>query len=303
MALVSVVFVVSGFGPARFRARSARVSAWPALLMATALLAGCAQLTGGVDAGKKPVPAASATAASSATGAAAARPAPGAASGPAGLPAFANVIKDARRIEGPIVVWQKDDKVWLELKPADFNQPLFLSPKLKTGLGESRFFGGLMADDLVVEFRRIHNLVQLLARNTEYVAAPHTSTGRAVEAAFSPSLLASSPVVSLPHPDRQSVLVEANALFINDMLGIAQGLQRQYRQGYALDGRNSAITEVRATSDLLVLEVLSHYASAAIALPNPGAAPPGAPQPSQPQTVPDPRSLFMTLHYSLARLP
>ena len=276
------------------------------------LLAGCAAVPPVPGGAVAPTPAVASTAAAAvaptASQAAGARPAtpgaaPAGAAAPGALRPFADIIKDAKPVHGLYTVWQKDDKVWVELKPADFNQPLFLSPKLKTGLGESRFFGGLMADDVVVEFRRVHNLVQLVARNTEYVAAPHTPTGRAVEAAFSPSLLASSPVVSLPHPERQSVLVEANALFINDMLGIAQGLQRQYRQGYALDGRNSAITAVRTTSDLLVLEVLSHYASAGIALPNPGAAPPGAPQPSQPQTVPDPRSLFMTLHYSLARLP
>ena len=229
--------------------------------------------------------------------------APPAATAPGAPRPFAEVIKDAKQMSGLFTLWQKDEKVWLELKPSDFNQPLFLSPKLKTGIGEPRFFGGLMGDELVIEFRRIYNVVQMVARNTEYVAAPKTPAGRAVEAAFSPSLLSATTVASLPHPDRESVLVEANALFVNDMMGIAQGLQRQYRQGYALDGRNSVITDVRSTDDLLVLEVLSHYATGTIALPSPGAAPPGAPQPSQPQTVPDPRSVFMTLHYSLAKLP
>ena len=221
---------------------------------------------------------------------------------PGALRPFNDVIKDAKPIAGLFSLWQKDEKVWLELKPGDFNQPLFLSPKLKTGLGEGRFFGGLMGDELVIEFRRIYNQVQMLARNTEFVAAPNTPTGRAVDAAFSPSLLAATGVQSQPHPQRQSVLVDANALFVNDMAGLGQALQRQYRQGYALDGRSSIITQVRATPDLLVLEVLNHYATNAIAQPNPG-VPPGTPQPSLPRSVPDARSLFMTVHYSLARLP
>ena len=123
-----------------------------------------------------------------------------------------------------------------------------------------------------------------------------------MEAAFSPSLLSSAAVVSQPHAERKSVLVEANALFINDMTGVAVNLQRYYRQGYALDARNSAITEVRGNPDLLVLEVLGHYATPTISLPTPG-SPPGAPVPTAPRSVPDPRSLFMTLHYSLAKLP
>jgi hypothetical protein len=233
---------------------------------------------------------------------------PGAAPPPAVPPGplrpFADVIKDAKRTDGLFTVWQKDDKVWLELKPTDLGQPFFLSPKYKSGIGENGFFGGLMSRDAdgVVEFRRIHNLVQLLARNTEFTAKAGSPAGRAVEAGFSPSLLASTPVLSLPHPDHKSVLIEANALFVTDMLGIGIALQRQYRQGYALDVRNSAITAVRALPDLVVFEVLNHYATGNIAVPTPG-APPGAPMPTVPRSVPDPRSLFMGLHYSLARLP
>jgi hypothetical protein len=115
-------------------------------------------------------------------------------------------------------------------------------------------------------------------------------------------LLASAPVLSLPEPQRKSVLVEANALFLADLLGFGMDLQRSYRQGYAFDARNSAITKVRATPDVVVLEVLGHYATASIAVPQPN-TPPGAPQPSAPHSLPDPRSLFLTIHYSLARLP
>lgn len=216
---------------------------------------------------------------------------------------FAEIVKDARRSEGLFSVWQKDDKVWLELRPEDLNQPFFLSPKIKTGIGENFFFGGLMGfDDGVVEFRRVHNQMQLLWRNTEYIAKPGTPEARAVAAAFSPSLLASAPVLSLPHPERKSVLIEANAIFLADLLGMAVQLQRTYRQNYGFEARNSAITAVRDTPDVLVLEVLSHFGAAAIALAQPG-TPPGVPVPSTPGAVPDARSLFLTLHYSLARLP
>ena len=51
-----------------------------------------------------------------------------------GLKPFADVVKDAKRTDGVLAFWQKDDKVWLELKPDDLNKPFFLSPKLKTGM-------------------------------------------------------------------------------------------------------------------------------------------------------------------------
>ena len=255
-----------------------------------------------------PAASASAPAAASAVPPAAAASAapPGAAASavpPGALRPFADVVKDARRSEGLFTLWQKDDKVWLELKPEDLNQPFFLSPKIKTGIGENFFFGGLMGfDDGAVEFRRIHNQLQLVWINTEYVARAGTPEGRAVAAAFSPSLLASTAVLSLPHPERKSILVEANAIFVADLLGKAMELQRAYRQSYAFDARNSAITAVRNTPEVTVLEVLSHFATGSIAIAQPG-APAGAPVPTVPRALPDARSLFMTLHYSLAKLP
>ncbi|MDQ2737011.1 MAG: zinc-dependent metalloprotease, partial [Pseudomonadota bacterium] len=75
-----------------------------------------------------------------------------------------------------------------------------------------------------------------------------------------------------------------------------------YHQGYSFDARNSAITKVRVTPEIVVLEVLSHYATASISIPQPG-MPVGAPRPSVPRSLPDPRSLFLKIHYSLARLP
>lgn len=222
---------------------------------------------------------------------------------PPGSPApFATVIKDAKKIDGVYTLYQKDEKVWLELKPEDFNKPFFLSPKLATGIGEAFVFGGLMDEERVVEFRRVHNQVQLIALNTEFTARAGTPEGRAVAASFSPSLLASTPVASAAHPERKTVLVDANALFINDMLGIGMRLQRTYRQGYAFDGRNSAITAIHATPEAVSLQVLAHYATGTIAIPQPG-TPPGAPVPTTPRSVPDPRSMFVTMHYTLTPLP
>jgi hypothetical protein len=221
---------------------------------------------------------------------------------PSSAQPFATVIKDAKKIDGLFTLYQREEKAWIELRPGDFGKPFFLSPKLATGIGEARLFGGSMDTPQVIEFRRIHNQVQLIARNTRFIARSGTPEGRAVAAAFSPSLLSSAVIASQPHPTEKSVLVELNALFVNDMLGVGMDLQRAFRQGYGFDARNSAILTVRAKPDMVALEVLAHFATGSISLPQQG-MPAGAPAPSTPRSLPDPRSLFMTVHYSIGRLP
>jgi hypothetical protein len=126
--------------------------------------------------------------------------APPVAAAPGALRPFAEVVKDAKRTDAAIAFWQKDDKVWLELRPEDLNQPFFLSSKLKTGIGERGFFGGLMQDSGIVEFRRVHNQMQMIWRNIGYIAKAGTPEAAAIEAGYSPSLIASAPVLSQPDP-------------------------------------------------------------------------------------------------------
>jgi Met-zincin/Domain of unknown function (DUF5117) len=258
--------------------------------------------------------------AASASGAAAAAP-PAAASAPPGLaglfpgggpgvpPPFATVIREAKRIEGPLTLWQKDDKVWIELKPSDLGRPFLLSPKIKTGIGEAWVLGGLMAYPVggaggvqLVEFVKVHNTLRMMARNTDVVAKPGTPEARAVADAYSPSLLGAAPVASAPHPERKSILVEANPLFLNDMLGVGMMLQRAFRQGYSLERSNTLITGVRTSPDAVIIETQNHYYS-----PNISTLPfgmmPGGPMPSTPRYLPDTRSMLVGLHFSLAPLP
>jgi hypothetical protein len=278
---------------------------WAFALLPALLAAGCATPPTATN------PAAPAAGATPSAAASAARPASGAASTPpqpGQPPVFANVIKDARKIDGALTLWQKEDKFWIELAPSDFGKPMLFAPKIAQGIGESGLFGGTMVGawgrygrQQMVEFRRVHNQVQLLARNTEFRANDGTPEGRAVQAAFSPSLIGSAAVASQPHPDSKAVLIEANGIFVNDLLGIGIALQRMYRQGYLFDGRNSAITAVRGKPDQVVFEVSAHYATAGIAQQVPG-GPPG-PAPSTPGALPDARSMFFGMQYALAKLP
>jgi hypothetical protein len=295
-----------------------------AVLAAAALLTGCASSPPGAD--ETPAIAAAAAAAATAATAAASPPpvqaaAPGSATRPP-APAvaaaaaaasaaaaaaqsakpFADVVKDAHEMPGLFRVWQKDDKVWLEIAPNQFDTPFFFSVNLSRGLGEKLFFGGMMGASHIVYFHRLGTTqVQLLARNTNYFAQPNTPQARGVSDAFSDSLLAAAPVASQPHPERKSILIEANILLFADIPGANGALERAYRQGYSFDPRNSGIVKARATPELVAVDVNAHYALQRVAQPPvvPGPMPATPP----PATVPDIRSLFLGFYYNFAKLP
>jgi Met-zincin/Domain of unknown function (DUF5117)/Domain of unknown function (DUF5118) len=215
---------------------------------------------------------------------------------------FADIVKDATQHPGFFTLYQKDDKVWIEIAPDQFDRPFFFAANMSSGLGERFFFGGLMGDSYVATFHRLGpTQVQLIARNTDFFATPGTPEARAVSEAFSDSLLATTAIVSQPHPERKSLLIEANALLFSDIPGANGMLERAYRQSYSFDGRNSSIRKIRATPDLVAINVNAHYSLQRVnqppAMGNAGAFPP------LPATIPDVRSLFLGFYYNFAKLP
>jgi len=244
--------------------------------------------------------------------AAGARPAaaPAAAGAPPAPKPFADVIKDAKEEKGFFSTWRKDDKVWIEIPEAMWDRPFFFSVNVTHNIGDAGLYGNQMGGFLaagrgqyVASFRKFGpNGVQLIARNIGHTAAKDAPIRHAVERSFSDSLIGSAAVASAPHPDRKSVLIEANALFINDFPMAAQQLEQTFRQPYAFDDKNSSIEKVRNSETETGFNVRAHYRLGRVSLPPPTPAP-GQPLPKYPATLPDIRSLFMGYYYGFSQLP
>ena len=281
---------------------TATTTASAASLAAPAPLSASAPATGASGVAASAAPNAS-SGSNAAANALAARMASAAAGAP---PAFADVIKDAKRTDGFMPVWTKDDKVWIEVPAELMNHTFFFSASLANGLGERFFWPGLMSTGQLVSLRKVGNNVQLVAHNLKVRAPEGTPLSTALHESYSDSLLASTPAASAPHPQRKSILVDAYALLGGDLTGTQTRLEGSYRLPYTLDRANSSITSTRSSSSSTSISVRSHFAIPK--LPSPpvmtGPIPPNpAALPSPPTVVPDPRSLFLTYTYTLAALP
>ena len=129
------------------------------------------------------------------------------------------VLQDAKTIPGLLTLHQKDEKVWIAIRPEQFNQLMFFSYNVPRSVGERGLYGGQMGGAQAVVFRKVGNQVQLIAKNTEFFAQPGTPQAQFVAESFSDSLLASAPVVAAPDPTTQAVLIEAQAWLMTDIPG------------------------------------------------------------------------------------
>ncbi|MDC6166752.1 zinc-dependent metalloprotease [Paucibacter sp. XJ19-41] len=211
---------------------------------------------------------------------------------------FAEVIKGASPDEGLFPRWRKDDKVWIEVPKAALNKPFLFSVNFSNSVGERGLYASQMGPAWLAEFRLVGKQLQLIALNTQFRAVADQGSRRAIEQAFSPSLLGAGALASAEHPERKSLLVDA-AFLLSDIPGYSTKLEAAYRLPFSLDRANSFIETARAEAALSTLSARIHFATPRI--PAPPLLP--GPAPTPPQATSDPRSFFVSYVYSFAALP
>jgi hypothetical protein len=228
-------------------------------------------------------------------------PAAPAAAAPGAPKPFKDVIKDAKETAGLFTTYEKDEKVWIAIKPEQFDKPFFFTYNIPQSVGERGLYGSQMGGSELVVFKKIGNQVQLIAKNTEFFAKAGTPQAQFVSESFSDSLLTSAVAASAPHPDTKIVLVELNALLFADIPGYSTRLETAFRMPFALDARNTSISAVNNSEVLTGVQVKAHFSVPKLSAPP--LTPPPAPTPPPPRTTPDPRSLFVSYYYSFSQLP
>src|SRR3954469_17078459 len=204
---------------------------------------------------------------------------------------FDEIVKNMEVIKGLFTFYRKADenKIYLEIATNQFEKLFLFSGSIDRSVGERGLYASQQAGEFPFAFHLIGKQVQMLVRNSLYTATNDTPEGRGVAKSFADSLLASAKILSRPHPERKSLLVNAYDLFVMDLPGFAPALSEIYRpSGYRFDRGNSTLGTIKSFPENALIEVALHYAT-----DNPRA---------RTLTLPDARSLPIVVKYDLAEL-
>jgi hypothetical protein len=190
------------------------------------------------------------------------------------FPDFDQVVKGAREIDGLFKLFRKDDQLYAEIRPAQFEQPFLCPIAIARGMGrggETLNFG----DQWVLVFRKQGDRVFLVRRNVRFHAKANAPVARAVETTYTDSVLLALPIRSI-HPIRQGVLISLNDIFMTDFARLGRG---------HFDPSRSTWGKVKAFPRNVELQVAATYAGGG------GNA------------VIDPRGATLVIQYSLCQMP
>jgi hypothetical protein len=199
-------------------------------------------------------------------------------------PTFAVALKDAKKVPGLITLWEKDDKLYAELTEAVLGKELFVLTSISRGIGDRSLLGGMslgFGDDWVWQFRHVNDAIQVIRRNVRFFAAKGSPEQKAVDLAYTDSILFSVPIVTTGPAGGQ--IIDLGAIFLTDLPRIAADLP-----GFSFARDRSTWSRIKSFPDNVELEVAATYGSS------------GA---TTLDTVPDSRGVTVNVHYSISLLP
>lgn len=173
---------------------------------------------------------------------------PGEPEGPR-YPDFNMLTRGAKVHEGFFKLYQKDDRVYLEIPQDKMNRPFLCPIAVARGAGK----GGetLNGDEQwVLLFKRVGEKVQLVRRNVHFKAKAGSPTARAVDTTYADSVLMGLKIATV-NPQHQSVLINLNDVFMTDFAELGLG---------AFDPNRSHWHKVKAFPRNVELQVQATYA-------------------------------------------
>ena len=199
--------------------------------------------------------------------------------------AFDEVIKDAKKLEGLFNLYQKDDRLYMEIRPEQFGEMHVFLPTLWTSVGSRS--SGTPIEARVFYLEKRDQKVLLVWKNTQYQAHKSAQFKRSLEIVVPDSIGHVFKIESEPHPERQSSLVLLDDFFFSDLADLGARFSRG-ESIYSLDKTRTLWGNTRAFPMNLELEVRYTMTS---------------PKPRPEPSVPDPKILTARVRYSVSELP
>jgi hypothetical protein len=197
---------------------------------------------------------------------------------------FDEVVRGARRFEGYFTLHRKDEHLYAEISPHQFDDQFLLPITIARGLAMAGHPVN-EGDTWVLSFHRAGDKVQVIRRNIYYKAPANTPLEKAVKQNYTDSVLMALPIVSIHQMGNQSVLIDLSDIFLTDFAGLGFGF---------LDRNRTTWHKVKTFPNNVELEVEATFS---------GGFGGGFHGIGGGDVSADGRGRTLVIHYSLARMP
>ena len=219
------------------------------------------------------------------------------AAGTVPLQPYATFVKSATHLDGVIDLIRKDDELYFDLRPENFDKTYIVLPSIERGVG-GEAFAGRVYEPFAVTFKLVGKRVLWITPNMRYVADKGSAAAHSLAISVADSVILSTPIIA-EDPAKRHVVV-APTLFLTDFEGIGADLGRgaappslpgllvfSIRPSFSVDATKSYYLSTKAFPRNDEISVNLAFNGPPNALP----------------TVPDGRGIPIVVHYSIVAPP
>ncbi|MDR0609831.1 MAG: zinc-dependent metalloprotease [Planctomycetaceae bacterium] len=131
------------------------------------------------------------------------------------------VLPNAKKIDGLITLYHKNDKLYAEIKKSNFDTDYLIAAAVAKGSGTS-VLGGFsfnpVGNDKLWQFRKVADRILIVRRNIKFKANPNTPEHEAVDIAYSDNTVYSLPIIATG--DGGSDIIDFGSIFMSDFVGL-----------------------------------------------------------------------------------
>lgn len=194
---------------------------------------------------------------------------------PAHFEDFDKVVAGAKTYEGLFKLYQKEEHVFAEIQPNQFDRQFLCAISLARGGMEQAGWTLNGDEQWVISFKRVGDKVHLVRKNVHYKQG-NGPIARALETTFTDSVLMALRIRSV-HPSRQSVLIDFNDVFFSNFADLNFG---------AMDSSRTTWNKVKTFPKNVEMQVAAVFSGRPVD-----------------DTVIDARGNTVIIHYGIVELP
>jgi hypothetical protein len=198
---------------------------------------------------------------------------------------YEDVVKDAKKMEGLFNLYMKEDKLYLEVLPNQFGKKFLFFSTLWTSVGYGG--AGSYLADKVFTWEKLEKKVLLVWKNPRYTAEKSPQYKRSLHNVVPESIVHVFTIESEPHPERKSILVSLDDMFLSDLANLGRMYSSQ-KNPYSVDKKRTVWGKVQAFPKNVELEVRYTVTSA---------------KPRSEPSVPDSSVFTAHVRYSISEVP
>jgi hypothetical protein len=197
------------------------------------------------------------------------------------------VTKEHKKSEGLLTFYQKQEELLLEVPKDKLDKPMLAILSISRGIGSDFVYGGLPIDDVMFDFHRDEDHIQMRRLSANFRAGENEPLKNALKLTFSESILENFPIKS---EKGDNVVIDVREFFLSDVAGMSIYLGFALNQPVRADSKRAYLASLTNFPTNTEIDTRLTYS-------------PGRPETLFLPNVPDSRSIQLGVAWSIRELP